>query len=89
LPDGLAGSFDPVWTAGAEGRFLAGAFAAHGRHPIVTAGRILVLVALIAPGVAPFFGAMSASDGALRAPILAGIGALALLLLRRYVGQRR
>jgi hypothetical protein len=87
--DGLAGSYDPVWTAGAEGRFLAGALTAPGHHPLLLVGRVLVLVAFVAPGLAPFFGALHASNGALRAPIMVGIGALALLTVSRFVGQRR
>jgi hypothetical protein len=88
-PDGLTGSFDPVWTAGAEGRFLAGAFRTRSRHPLIVAGRILLLVALVAPGLGPFFGAFHLTNGDVPSPVLLGLVAVAPLAVGRHVRQRR
>jgi hypothetical protein len=86
--DGLIGSYDPVWTAGAEGRFLAGAFTSPSRHPIVIVGRIILLVALVAPGVGPFLGAFHTAHGAFQAPLMFGLGAIALVGMRRLLIRR-
>lgn len=88
-PEGLTGSFDPVWTAGAEGRFLAGAFSTRSHHPVVVGGRILLLIALIAPGLGPFFGALHATNDVVPSPIVLGVGAVALLAAGKYARQRR
>ncbi|MGI8914840.1 MAG: hypothetical protein ACR2JY_13845 [Chloroflexota bacterium] len=87
--DGLRGSFDPVWTAGAEGRFLSGAFTTSSRHPLVVAGRILLLIALVAPGLGPALTVLHGAAGPLRSPIVIGLGVLAVLALRQVARRRR
>jgi hypothetical protein len=80
-PEGLRGSFDPVWTAGAEGRFLAGALGSPSRHPVIIAGRVLLLVALVAPGLGPVFSVLHISGSAARAALTVGaVAGIALLL---------
>ena len=88
-PEGLTGSFDPVWTAGAEGRFLAGAFSTRSRHPFVVAGRILLLVALVGPALGPFFGALHVTNRVVPSSVVVGVGTLALLAVGRHARQPR
>lgn len=80
--DALAGSYDPVWTAQAEGRFIGGVLRGSGGHPLLVAGRVLVLVALLCSILAPLAqvlrpagtGLLAAATGALVYALGAALG---------------
>ena len=50
---GLSGSFDPVWTARAEGEFIGGAFRTRSNTPVFVIARVLVLIAVLSWCLAP------------------------------------
>lgn len=82
VQSGLAGSFDPVWTAGAEGRFISGALRSPSRNPLVLAGRVLLLIVLIGPAFAPLARMAHDLGGLSLASAFAGPILLVLLVVR-------
>lgn len=88
LRDALAGSYDPVWAARAQGRFINGALRSRDRRPAVIAVRVLVLTAIASSALAPAVGmAREAGVPLPSGPALAGAAVLAVagvtLLLTR------
>lgn len=86
--DALAGSYDPVWAARAQGRFINGALRSRDRHPAVVVVRVLVLAAIASSALTPAVGmAREAGVPLPSGPALAGAAVLAVagvtLLLTR------
>ena len=49
----LTGSFDPVWTARAEGEFIGSTFRTSSNKPVFLIARVLVLMAVLSWCLAP------------------------------------
>jgi len=85
----LRGSYDPIWTAQAEGRFLRGALLSPSRQPIMTVARLFVVVALLSWAISPAL-AMGKALGLQQIPIWPALLLIALLfgIWRLTVGSR-
>lgn len=87
-PEALGGSFDPVWTAGAEARLINGALRANSRNPLVIGGRILLLLAILAPALGPLKAALL-HLGSLPAPFAVGVASVGVWAVSRLLLTRR